>query len=108
MKQRAKTVQEMSYQFEKPARQRILEAADRMFRLFGIHANLDGIARQAHSNIDTVKKHFRYEERLLAVFIKSQITGSEQIWQDLEGDYPNDPEGCLRFWISMEGDDDPY
>ena len=45
VKQRAKTTQDMSYQFEKPAKQRILEAADHMFRLFGIHANLDVIAR---------------------------------------------------------------
>jgi AcrR family transcriptional regulator len=93
VKQRAKTVQEMSL-YEKPAKQRILEAADHMFRLFGIHANLDVIARQAHSNIETVQKYFRYEERLLAIFIKSQIKDSEKVWQDLEGDYPNDPEGA--------------
>jgi AcrR family transcriptional regulator len=108
VKQRAKTVQEMSFQFEKPAKQRIIEAADKMFRLFGIHASLGAIAHQAHSNVDTIQKYFRYHQRLLAIFIKSQIEGSEKIWQDLEGNYPNDPEGCLRFWISMESDDDLF
>jgi hypothetical protein len=53
MKKRAKPVQQMESSFDnKPAKQRILEASDKVFRLYGIRAGIGGIAYQANSNTD--------------------------------------------------------
>jgi hypothetical protein len=66
MKQHTKTAQPVSYSFEKLAKQRILDAAHEIFRLYGIRAGIGAIAFQAHSNVATVQKHFGYSERLVA------------------------------------------
>jgi len=60
VKQHAKTAQPMAYSFEKPAKQRILDAADEVFRIYGIRAGLGAIAHRAHSNVATVVKYFKY------------------------------------------------
>src|SRR4029078_8130975 len=87
---RAKPVQPMVYSFDKPAKQRILEASDKLFRIFGIRAGIRAIAFEAHSNDATVIKHFGHQERLAALFIKSLIEIAEKGCRELEIDYPDD------------------
>jgi AcrR family transcriptional regulator len=108
MKQRAKPVQPMVYSFDKPAKQRILEASDKLFRIFGIRAGIRAIAFEAHSNDATVIKHFGHQERLAALFIKSLIEIAEKGCRELEIDYPDDAETRLRGWIWNEMHYDPF
>jgi len=108
MKQRPKPVQPMEYSFDKPPRQRILEASDKIFRIFGIRAGIGAIAYEAHSNIATVTKYFGHPERLVALFVKSLIEIAEKARRELETDYPDDPETRLRAWIWLEMQDDPF
>jgi AcrR family transcriptional regulator len=108
MKQRAKPVQPMVYSFDKTPKQRILEASDKIFRQFGIRAGIGAIAYHAHSNTDTVIKHFGYRERLVALFVKSLIEDAGKARRELEIDYPDDAETKLRGWIWNEMQDDPF
>jgi AcrR family transcriptional regulator len=108
MKQRAKPVQPMEYSFDKPPKQRILEASDKIFRLYGIRAGIAAIAHKAHSNTATVIKYFSCQERLVALFMKSLIEDGGKARRELETDYPDDPETRLRGWIWLEMQDDPF
>jgi len=108
VKQHAKTAQPMAYSFEKPAKQRILDAAHEIYRMHGIRAGLGAIAYRAHSNVATVVKYFKYPERLVAEFVKSLIEDSDKAWRDIEARYPADPESSLRYWIVSEGNDDLF
>jgi AcrR family transcriptional regulator len=84
--------------FDKPAKDRILEASGKVFRIFGIRAGLGAIAYHANSNIETVMKHYGHRERLLALYVKSLIEQAEQYWDEVEQKHPNDAEGALRYW----------
>ena len=90
MKKHAKTIQPTPSPLDKPAKQRILEASDEVFRFFGIRAGIGAIAYRAHSNVATVIKHFGYQERLVAQFVKSLIEASEKQWREVGARYPND------------------
>ena len=108
MKQRVKTTQPMVYAFDKPPRQRILEASDKIFRISGIRAGIGAIAYEAHSNSATVTKYFGHPERLVALFVESLIEIAGKARRDLEAAYPNDAETRLRAWIWHEMQDDPF
>ncbi|MEH2566778.1 hypothetical protein [Bradyrhizobium sp. AZCC 2289] len=102
MKKDLKTVQPTHSLLDKPAKQRILETSDKMFRIFGIRVSPHSIAHEATSNIDTVLKHFGHPQRLISIFLKSLIQEAENYWREVEGKYPNDPEGRLRYWMFFE------
>jgi hypothetical protein len=108
MKQPPKTTQPMAYSFDKPAKERILAASDKLFRIFGIRAGIAAIAFEAHSNVATVLKYYGHQERLVALFIKSLFEIAEKARRDLEADYPNDAERRLRCWIFHEMQDDDF
>jgi len=108
VQKQVKTIQPVPSILDKPAKQRILEASDEVFRLYGIRAGTGAIPHRAHSNVATVIKHFGYHERLVAHFIKSLIQGAEKHWREVEASHPNDPETTLRYWIYSEGNDDVF
>jgi AcrR family transcriptional regulator len=107
MKKDPKTTQPMAYAFDKPAKQRILEASDKLFRIFGIRVGVAAIAAEAHSNSETVTKHFGYRE-LVALFVTSLIESAGKAWRETEADYPDDAETRLRGWIWNEMHDAPF
>jgi AcrR family transcriptional regulator len=107
MKQPAKTIQPMSYERDKPAKQRILEASDRLFRLYGIRASVQAIAQESHSNSETVIKHFGHPQRLIGIFVESLIEIAEKALRERDTAYP-DPETRLRSWIWMEMQEDDF
>jgi AcrR family transcriptional regulator len=107
MKQPPKTTQPMWYEADKPAKQRILEASDRLFRLHGIRASVEAIARESHSNSDTVLKYFGHPQRLIGTFVESLIKIAEEVLREMDTLYP-DPETRLRGWIWMEMQDDDF
>jgi hypothetical protein len=107
MKQRSKPAQKMEYAFDKPAKQRIREASDRLFRLYGIRAGVQAIAQESHSNGDTVLKYFGYPQRLIGIFVESLIEIAEKALRERDTAYP-DPETRLRSWIWMEMQEDDF
>ncbi|WP_028134733.1 hypothetical protein [Bradyrhizobium japonicum] len=95
-------------QFEKPAKQRLLEKADELFRLLGVRVAPISIAHAAHTNIDTFAKYFGHGEALVGRFIKTLIEECEDYWRSLAAEHPNDPEAQLRWWLAFEEDQDGY
>lgn len=110
MKKHLKTVQPVPSLFDKPAKDRILEASDKLFRIYGVGVGLLAIAREAGSNLDTVVKHYGFHERLVFLFLRSLIEQAEQCWRELEQKHPSDAEGVLRYWLfyQMGRSDDPF
>jgi AcrR family transcriptional regulator len=107
MKQPAKTIQPLSYEHDKPAKQRILEASDRLFRLYGIRASVQAIAQESHSNSDTVLKYFGHPQRLIGIFVDSLIEIAQKALRETDTVYP-DYETRLRGWIWMEMQEDDF
>jgi hypothetical protein len=84
--------------FDKPAKDRILEASEEVLRIFGIRVGPGAIAYHANSNVETLLKHYGHYERLVALYVKSLIERAEQYWDEVEQKHPNDAEGALRYW----------
>ena len=102
MKKHLKTTQPVPSLHDKPAKDRILEAADKVFRFHGIWANIGAIAYNAETNSDTVVKHFGYQERLASIFVKSLIKEAEQCWADVNAACPTAPDRRLSYWTFYE------
>ena len=98
MKKHVKTIQPVPTLLDKPAKDRILEASEELFRIYGIRAGLGAIAHHANSNVATVVKYYGYHERLVSLFVKSLIEQSERCWDEVEQKHPNDAEAALRYW----------
>jgi hypothetical protein len=107
VKNHLKTIQPVPSTLDKPAKDRILESADQVFRIHGLRAGIGVIAHHANSNTETVIKHFGYRARLVSQFVKSLIDLAEQHWREVEQKY-SDAEGRLRYWTfceQVQGDD---
>lgn len=103
-----KKVQPPASQFEKPAKERMIESADKLFRLLGIRVAPSLIAREAHTSTEIFVKYFGNGDPLVGRFIKSLIAECEEYWRGLAAEYPNDPEGQLRWWLAFEEDQIGY
>ena len=99
MRASPKTTQAPRSEFDKPAKERIAEQADMLFTRWGVNISTEMIAHFAHTNFDTIKKHFGTRERLVFDFLKSLMKEAEQSWKEIEQEHPNDPESQLRRWV---------
>jgi AcrR family transcriptional regulator len=99
MRSTPKTIQPPRSELDKPAKERIVEQANILFTFWGVNISSDMIAHFAHTNVDTIKKHFGTRERLVFDFLKSLMKRAEQSWKHIEQEHPNDPEAQLRRWI---------
>ncbi|MGL3111425.1 hypothetical protein [Bradyrhizobium sp. BR 1432] len=108
MRKLPETVQPPAFGFDKPAKERIIEASDKLFRLLGIEVAESLIAKDAHSNVDTFAKYFGHGDPLIDRFVESLIAKSEKLWDGLAAQYPNDPEAQLRWWLAFEEDQIGY
>ncbi len=99
MRSTPKTVQPPRSELDKPAKQRIVEQADRLFTLWGVNISSEMIALFAHTNLETIKKLFGTRERLVYDFLKSLMKQDEVSWKEIERECPNDPETQLRKWV---------
>jgi hypothetical protein len=99
MRASPKTIQPPRSEFDKPAKQRIAEQADMLFTRWGVNISTEMIAHFAHTNFDTIKKHFGTRERLVFDFLKSLMKQAELSWKRIEQEHPNDPEAQLREWV---------
>lgn len=104
MRKPPEAAQPPAFVVDKPAKERIVEVSDKLFRLFGVKVADSFIAREAHSNMDTFAKYFGHSDPLIDLFIKSLIEESEAYWSGRASEHPGDPEAQLRWWFAFEED----
>ncbi|SCB43315.1 transcriptional regulator, TetR family [Bradyrhizobium yuanmingense] len=108
MRKLPETIQSPAFGFDKPAKERIIEASDKLFRLLGIRVADGLITEDAHSNLDTFRKYFGHGEPLIGRFVKTLIAECEDYWRGLAAEHPNDHEAQLRWWLAFEEDQIGY
>jgi AcrR family transcriptional regulator len=99
MRATPKTIQSPPSELDKPAKERIVYEATRLFTWWGVNVSSEMIAHYAHTNVATIIKHFGTRERLVFDFLKSLIKQAEQSWKEIEREHLNDPESQLRRWV---------
>lgn len=82
-----------------PPRQRILAAADDLFRRVGIRGvGVDAIAEAAGTNKMTLYRHFASKDELVAEWMRGVIAQKDAAWEEMVAKYPNDPTAQIIDW----------
>src|SRR5215218_8867318 len=82
-----------------PPRQRILAAADDLFRRHGIRGvGVEAIAEAADTNKMTLYRHFASKDELVAEWIRGVIAQKDAAWDEIMARHPNDPNAQLVDW----------
>src|SRR5215211_6620976 len=86
-------------EFRIPPRQRILDAADDLFRRIGIRGvGVEAIAEAAGTNKMTLYRHFASKDELIAEWVRGIVEKKESEWDDIAATHPDDPEAQLADW----------
>src|SRR3954470_13546429 len=86
-------------EFRIPPRQRILDAADDLFRRIGIRGvGVDAIAEAAGTNKMTLYRHFASKDELIAEWVRGIIENKERRWDEFYAQHPGDPAAQLVAW----------
>jgi AcrR family transcriptional regulator len=86
-------------EFRIPPRQRILDAADDLFRRVGIRGvGVEAIAEAAGTNKMTLYRHFASKDELIAEWVRGIVEKKEVEWDVIAAKYPGDPEAQLVDW----------
>jgi AcrR family transcriptional regulator len=99
MRATPKTIQPPRSEFDKLAKERIIEQANSLFTSRGVNVSGVMIAHYAHTNVATIMKHFGTRDYLVFNFLKSLMKDAELRWKEIEQECPNDPEAQLRRWV---------
>lgn len=82
-----------------PPRQRILDAADDLFRRVGIRGvGVEAIAEAAGTNKMTLYRHFESKDELIAEWVRGIVERKEMEWDEIAAAHPGDPEAQLVDW----------
>jgi AcrR family transcriptional regulator len=85
-------------------RERILAAAERLFYREGIRGvGVERIAADADTTKMSLYRHFASKDDLIGEWLSGIVRQYEQLWADLERDYPDDPRAQLQgfaAWVS--------
>ncbi len=82
-----------------PPRQRLLTAADDLFRRFGIRGvGVEAIAEAADTNKMTLYRHFESKDALVAEWVRGIIAQKEERWNEIAERHAGDPAGQLIAW----------
>src|SRR5262245_61925357 len=82
-----------------PPRERILAAADDLFRRVGIRGvGVEAIAAAAGTNKMTLYRHFESKDALIAEWVRGIVAEKERSWDDLVASHPGDPAAQLVEW----------
>jgi len=88
-----------------PPRQRILSAADDLFRRHGIRGvGVEAIAEAAGTNKMTLYRHFESKDELVAEWIRGVIAQKDAAWDEIVAQHPNDPKAQLVDWSRRTAD----
>ena len=86
-------------EFRIPPRQRILDAADDLFRRVGIRGvGVEAIAEAAGTNKMTLYRHFESKDELIAEWVRGIVEKKEAELGDIVAAHPGDPEAQLVDW----------
>ena len=86
-------------EFRIPPRQRILDAADDLFRRIGIRGvGVEAIAEAAGTNKMTLYRHFASKDELIAEWVRGIVEKKEAEWDVIAAEHPGDPEAQLVDW----------
>jgi len=82
-----------------PPRQRILAAADDLFRRVGIRGvGVEAIAEAAGTNKMTLYRHFESKDELIAEWMRGIIAQKDAAWDEIIAQHPGDPSAQLVYW----------
>src|SRR5215207_4918458 len=80
-------------------RQRILAAADDLFRRVGIRGvGVEAIAEAADTTKMTLYRHFDSKDELITEWMRGVIAEKETAWDEIIAEHPGDPIGQLVSW----------
>jgi AcrR family transcriptional regulator len=82
-----------------PTRQRILAAADDLFRRIGIRGvGVEAIAEAAGTTKMTLYRHFESKDELIVAWVRGIVAQKEAAWDEIAAENPGDPVGQLVSW----------
>ena len=82
-----------------PPRQRILEAADDLFRRVGIRGvGVEALAEAAGTNKMTLYRHFASKDELVTEWVRGIVEKKEAEWDEIAAKHPGDPQAQLVDW----------
>jgi AcrR family transcriptional regulator len=82
-----------------PPRQRILEAADDLFRRVGIRGvGVEALAEAAGTNKMTLYRHFASKDELVTEWVRGIVENKEAEWDEIAANQPGDPQAQLVDW----------
>jgi len=82
-----------------PPRQRILEAADDLFRRVGIRGvGVEALAEAAGTNKMTLYRHFASKDELVTEWVRGIVENKEAEWDEIAANHPGDPQAQLVDW----------
>jgi AcrR family transcriptional regulator len=87
-----------------PPRERILRAADELFRRYGIGVGVDLISSEADTNKMTLYRHFASKDELIAEWMRGIIAQKDAIWHEIIAQHPNDPTAQIVSWSRRTAD----
>jgi AcrR family transcriptional regulator len=80
-------------------RQRILAAADDLFRRVGIRGvGVEAIAEAADTTKMTLYRHFASKDELITEWMRGLVAQKEAAWDEIIAEHPGDPVGQLVSW----------
>jgi AcrR family transcriptional regulator len=87
---------------EKPPRERILEAACKLFYAHGIRGvSVDEVAAAAQTNKMTLYRHFVSKDLLVADYLRMLSQEAEASWVEIARAHPGRPCAQLDMWIDQ-------
>src|SRR6185295_3481988 len=82
-----------------PPRERILVAADDLFRRVGIRGvGVEALAEAAGTNKMTLYRHFASKDELVAEWVRGIVAEKEAEWDEIAAEHPGDPQAQLVDW----------
>ncbi|HEY2026720.1 MAG TPA: helix-turn-helix domain-containing protein, partial [Gemmatimonadaceae bacterium] len=80
-------------------RERILAAADDLFRRHGIRGvGVEAIAAEAGTNKMTLYRHFASKDDLITEWMRGIVAQKEAAWDPIVAKHPDDPGAQLAQW----------
>ena len=80
-------------------RERILAAADDLFRKQGIRGiGVEALAEAAGTNKMTLYRYFESKDALIEAWVSGIIAQKDEEWKEMCATYQGDPQGHLREW----------